>query len=83
MAFFRSDVYKQNGRVADSAIDAINCATFLIQMFKDVVIPKLNELGVDENLGIRIGIDYGADEQVVWGKYGYMDSQEVTATSFC
>ncbi len=82
MAFFRSEVYKQNGRIADSAIDAINCATFLIQMFKDVVIPKLNELGVDENLGIRIGIDYGADEQVVWGKYGYMDSQEVTATSF-
>lgn len=37
---------------------------------------------MDENLGIRIGIDYGADEQVVWGKYGYMDSQEVTATSF-
>lgn len=82
MAFFRSEIYKQNGRVADSAIDAINCATFLIQMFKDVVIPKLNELGVDENLGIRIGIDYGDDEQVVWGKYGYMDSQEVTATSF-
>ncbi|MCS2172360.1 adenylate/guanylate cyclase domain-containing protein [Scandinavium sp. TWS1a] len=82
MAFFRSEDYRQEGRVADSAIDAINCATFLIQMFKDIVIPKLNELGVDENLGIRIGIDYGADEQVIWGKYGYMESQEVTATSF-
>jgi hypothetical protein len=45
-------------------------------------IPKLNELGVDENLGIRIGIDYGAHDQVIWGKYGYMESQEVTATSF-
>lgn len=82
MAFFRSEDYKNKGRTADSAIDAINCATFLIQMFKDIVIPKLSELGVDENLGIRIGIDYGADDEVVWGKYGYMDSQEVTATSF-
>ncbi|EPB4503236.1 adenylate/guanylate cyclase domain-containing protein [Yersinia enterocolitica] len=82
MAFFRKETYKQEGRIADSAIDAINCATFLIEMFKDVVIPKLNELGVDENLGIRIGIDYGSDDQVIWGKYGYMESQEVTATSF-
>jgi adenylate cyclase len=32
-------------------------------MFKSTVIPKLNELGVDENLGIRIGIDYGAHDQ--------------------
>ncbi|MEI7086301.1 adenylate/guanylate cyclase domain-containing protein [Pectobacterium versatile] len=82
MAFFRSEKYRLEERIADSAIDAINCATFLIEMFKDVVIPKLNELGVDENLGIRIGIDYGSDEQVIWGKYGYMESQEVTATSF-
>jgi len=82
MAFFRKETYKQEGRIADSAIDAINCATFLIEMFKDVVIPKLNELGVDENLGIRIGVDYGSDDQVIWGKYGYMESQEVTATSF-
>lgn len=82
MAFFRMEIYKQQGRIADSAIDAINCATFLIEMFKDVVIPKLNDLGIDENLGIRIGIDYGADDQVIWGKYGYMESQEVTATSF-
>lgn len=82
MAFFRKETYKQQGCIADSAIDAINCATFLIEMFKDVVIPKLNELGIDENLGIRIGVDYGADDQVIWGKYGYMESQEVTATSF-
>ncbi|MFO5558341.1 adenylate/guanylate cyclase domain-containing protein, partial [Klebsiella pneumoniae] len=59
-----------------------NCATYLIDMFKSTVIPKLNELGVDENLGIRIGFDYGAHDQVIWGKYCYMESQEVTATSF-
>ncbi|WP_411544538.1 hypothetical protein ACLAJG_10620 [Klebsiella pneumoniae] len=47
------------------------------------VIPKLNDLGVDENLGIRIGIDYGANDQVVWGMYGYQEKlEEVTATSF-
>ncbi|WP_313088428.1 nucleotide-binding domain-containing protein [Atlantibacter hermannii] len=82
MAFFRSNKYQAENRIADSAIDALNCATFLIEMFKGVVIPKLGELGVDENIGIRIGIDYGPNEQVVWGKYGYMNSQEVTATSF-
>lgn len=82
MAFFRSENRNIEGRVADSAIDALNCATFLIEMFESVVIPQLNELGVDENIGIRIGIDYGSNEQVVWGKYGYMESQEVTATSF-
>lgn len=82
MAFFRSNKCLSENRIADSAVDALNCSTFLIEMFKDVVIPKLNELGVDENLGIRIGIDYGSNEQVVWGKYGYMESQEVTATSF-
>ncbi|MBN0287758.1 adenylate/guanylate cyclase domain-containing protein, partial [Pseudomonas aeruginosa] len=62
MAFFRSDINTQEGRIADSAVDAINCATYLIEMFKSVVIPKLNDLGVDENLGIRIGIDYGAND---------------------
>ncbi|HBS1483816.1 adenylate/guanylate cyclase domain-containing protein [Klebsiella pneumoniae] len=82
MAFFRSDINTQEGRIADSAVDAINCATYLIEMFKSVVIPKLNDLGVDENLGIRIGIDYGANDQVVWGVYGYQESREVTATSF-
>ena len=82
MAFFRSNKCQAEGRIADSAIDALNCATFLIEMFKGVVIPKLSQLGVDENIGIRIGIDYGPNEQVIWGKYGYMNSQEVTATSF-
>lgn len=82
MAFFRSDLNTREGRIADSAVDAINCATYLIEMFKSVVIPKLNDLGVDENLGIRIGIDYGKSEHVVWGVYGYQESREVTATSF-
>lgn len=82
MAFFRNKKYQEENRMADSAIDAINCATFLIEMFENVVALRLDELGIDENLGIRIGIDYGADRDVIWGKYGYMESQEVTATSF-
>ncbi|HCP3692517.1 TPA: adenylate/guanylate cyclase domain-containing protein [Escherichia coli] len=82
MAFFRSNDRYKNNKIADSAIDAINCAVVLIEMFKGVVIPKLSDLGVDENLGIRIGLDYGPHEEVVWSKYGYMESHEVTATSF-
>lgn len=82
MAFFRSNRCNDEGRVADSAIDALNCATYLIEMFKSVVIPRLVQMGVDENIGIRIGLDYGKDEEVVWGRYGHMQSNEVTATSF-
>lgn len=80
MAFFRSNDVKNH---MDSAIDAINCATYLIQMIKEHVQPNLaNTLGDDENIGIRIGIDYGDDHQVIWGHYGDGLINEVTATSF-
>ena len=82
MAFFRSSRHDNEGRIADSAIDALNCATYLIEMFKSVVIPRLVQIGADENIGIRSGLDYGSEHEVVWGKYGFMQSNEVTATSF-
>lgn len=80
MAFFRSNSAKNH---MDSAIDAINCATYLIKMIQEYVQPNLvNTLGNDENIGIRIGIDYGDDKDVVWGHYGDGLINEVTATSF-
>ena len=79
MAFFRSKDAKNH---MDSAIDAINCATYLIQMIKMHVQPSFKEVLGDENIGIRIGIDYGKDKDVVWGYYGHGTIREVTATSF-
>lgn len=79
MAFFRSNDAKSH---MDSAIDAINCATYLIQMIKKYVQPLLAESLGDENIGIRIGIDYGRNKDIVWGYYGHGSISEVTATSF-
>lgn len=79
MAFFRSKDAKNH---MDSAIDAINCATYLIQMIKMHVQPSFKEVLGDENIGIRIGIDYGQNKDVVWGYYGHGSIREVTATSF-
>ncbi|WP_147198401.1 adenylate/guanylate cyclase domain-containing protein [Pantoea sp. CCBC3-3-1] len=81
MAFFRSERKKADGLIMDSGIDALNCSAFLIEMMEKVVSPKLSDIGA-EKIGIRIGIDYGKDEDVIWGTYGYLGSHEVTATSY-
>jgi len=78
LAFFRSD----GNSPRDSAIDAINCGTYLVQFMKDIVQPEIQNYGLEEDIGIRIGIDYGPDEKVLWGMYGYPGVSEVTATSF-
>ncbi|PKH35948.1 guanylate cyclase [Pseudomonas sp. 43NM1] len=78
LAFFRSD----GSSPRDSAIDAINCGTYLVQFMKDIVQPEIQNFGLDEDIGIRIGIDYGPHDKVLWGMYGYPGVSEVTATSF-
>ena len=67
----------------DNLIDSINCASSLQYIVKNSVIPKLEELGYQNSeFGIRIGLDYGGDEQVLWSSYGLPGFSEVTATSF-
>lgn len=78
LAFFRSDGLSTH----NAAIDAINCGAYLVQLMKDVVMPELNEHDLKEDVGIRIGVDYGSDKDVLWGMYGYSGASEVTATSF-
>lgn len=78
LAFFRSDGVSAR----NSSIDAINCGAYLVQLMKEVVIPELKSHGLDEDVGIRIGIDYGPEKEVLWGMYGYSGASEVTATSF-
>lgn len=78
LAFFRS-----NGESPrNSAIDAVNCGAYLVEFMRQVVRPTLEQLSLAEDVGIRIGIDYGPEEQVLWGMYGYRGASEVTATSF-
>ena len=82
MAFFRDEEKYNSNKIMDSGIDAVNCGAYLIEIFKKIVIPKLQDMGANEDIGIRIGIDYGPQDEVVWGNYGYTMMQEVTATSF-
>lgn len=78
LAFFRAD----GESARDSAIDAINCGTYLVEFMKELVLPNLQLHNLNENVGIRVGIDYGKDQDVLWGMYGYRGASEVTATSF-
>lgn len=76
MAFFgRSDVSKE-----DAIADAINAASTLRLILKEYIFPSLNEdLGTEIDLGVRIGLDYGAEDEVIWGNFGLGESCEVTA----
>lgn len=78
MAFFGG----LNANPENAVIDALNCAAVLRQFATRVVGPKLVEFGFSQEFGIRIGLDFGTEEQVLWSSYGYPQSEEVTATSF-
>lgn len=78
LAFFRGNQTTPR----DSAINAINCGTYLVEFMRSVVSPKMKEFGVQDDVGIRVGVDYGPHEKVIWGMYGYAGLSEVTATSY-
>ncbi|ARS54452.1 hypothetical protein B9G99_06370 [Kushneria konosiri] len=78
LAFFRNE----NTEIADSCINSLNCGTYLIKFVEELVIPELQRKGVNEDVGIRVGMDYGPSEQVLWGMYGYRNVSEITATSY-
>ncbi|WP_047293938.1 MULTISPECIES: nucleotide-binding domain-containing protein [Pseudomonas] len=78
LAFFRSDGISAR----DAAIDAINCGCYLVEFMRQLVAPKLRDNNVAEDVGVRVGIDYGQHHDVLWGMYGFQGSSEVTATSF-
>ena len=64
------------------AVDALNFASIMMVYAQEIVAPYLKELGFDDNFGIRIGIDYGKKESVLWKRYGFVGMDEITATSF-
>lgn len=73
------------GRTQDresTSMAAINCAAMLRLLMAESIVPSLKEKGVQlEDLGFRVGIDFGDDGEVLWSSYGYSDVSEVTATS--
>jgi adenylate cyclase len=65
---------------ADAIIDALNATTFLQYYIKNSLSPKFEELGFPP-LKLRIGIDFGDDDKVLWTKYGIKNCSEITTTS--
>lgn len=82
MAFFRSEVKSIDGKKIDSAIDAINAGVYILEFMEQVIRPELGDQGSEERIGVRLGIDYAKDEEIVWGNYGVSGAFEVTATSY-
>lgn len=78
MAFFGGrEVIPEN-----AVLKALNAAAMIQYIVKKAIIPKLNEAGFENQFGIRIGLDYGSQNEVLWSSYGFPGSNEVTATSF-
>lgn len=82
MAFFRSDAKSKDGKKIDSAIDAINAGVYILEFMEQVVRPELGDHGSNERIGVRLGIDYAKDDEIIWGNYGVSGAFEVTATSY-
>lgn len=78
MAFFGG----RGTRSEVASIDAINCASVLQLLVRRVVVPFLEKEGFGNEFGIRIGLDYGPADRVLWRSYGFPEMEEVTATSF-
>lgn len=83
MAYFGG----KNSSTEDSVINSINCATVLLYFVEQYVSPVLeakypNTKIKREPFAIRIGLDYGESDKVLWSCYGYGQMNEVTATSF-
>lgn len=66
----------------DGIINGLNCAAVLRYFVEAVVIPRLAAEGYEDPFGIRLGLDYGDRQNVLWSSYGYPGMDEVTATSY-
>jgi adenylate cyclase len=78
MAFFGG----KNAKTENAVTDALNCASMIHFFVAQIIIPQLDSEGYKDSFGIRIGIDFGPEEKVLWSSYGYPKIEEVTATSF-
>lgn len=70
----------QEMKKSDAIINAINAAS-LMQYFNATTLKDFFENENLEPLKIRIGIDFGDDQSVLWSKYGLDGINEITSTS--
>lgn len=78
MAYFgRADGWTEAG-----VINSLNCAASLMAFFEEAVQPQLEMEGFSDPFGIRIGLDFGRKDEVLWSSYGMQNMSEVTATSY-
>lgn len=77
MAYFGG----KNTSTLSAIINGINCAASLRYFSENIVNPLL-QAEVGDSFAIRIGLDFGAQKDVLWSSYGYPGMNEVTATSF-
>lgn len=77
MAFF---VGSSGGDKENAVADAINCAAVLKCMMDDSIVPWLEKKGYKpQDIGFRIGCDFGDNEQIIWGGFGYFGVGEISA----
>lgn len=76
MAFFVGSKSDKENAVAD----AINCAAVLKCIMEDSLKPWLEKKGYEsQDIGFRIGCDFGDDEKIIWGGFGYLGVGEISA----
>jgi adenylate cyclase len=73
--FVRRDRYAR-----DAIINALNATSIILQFVKVDLASILEDQGIDP-LKVRVGIDYGNDEDVLWSHYGIPNCSELTTTS--
>lgn len=77
MAFFGSSFKTKE----DAVIDAINCCMTLKMFMDQSVKPSLEKMGFDTtDFGFRVGCDFGKDDEVLWGAYGFDSVGEISPT---
>jgi class 3 adenylate cyclase len=76
LAFFG----RKGMRPAQAVIDALNATSFLQYYFQNVLRPMFEAKDYPP-IRIRVGIDFGPDEKVLWSRYGIVNCDEVTTTS--
>ncbi|WBU39675.1 MULTISPECIES: nucleotide-binding domain-containing protein [Marinobacter] len=77
MAFFGG----RSTEKEDAVADAINCSITLRAILEGSIKPWMERKGLDaKDFGFRVGCDFGDDEEVLWGSFGYRNVGEVSAT---
>lgn len=64
----------------ESVINALNAGSVICQVVSEDLSSAFESYGLDP-IKIRVGIDYGSDEEVMWSRYGIANCDELTTTS--